>query len=197
MAYIVGKLKPNISTMKNEIWKPVKGYESMYEVSNYGRCRSLDRQVNSKHGTRTVYGQILRPDLSNNGYLRYSFSRSQNRCKISAHRLVAKHFIPNPENKPQVNHIDSDKTNNHVDNLEWVTMSENMKHDYKHNSRTSPYVKGEKHFNAKLTKKDVVKIKQLLNDSELNQSDIADKFNVCPSHISDIKREKRWAHIEV
>lgn len=111
----------------DEKWKPIAGYEGLYEISNFGRVRSLNkissdgRRVKGKllkTGVRDWYSGVT---LSKNNVIRYK----------SVHRLVAEHFISNPERKPFVNHIDGDKTNCNVSNLEWCTASENCKHAFK------------------------------------------------------------------
>lgn len=105
-----------------ELWKPVVGYEGSYEVSNLGRVRSLDR-FNSRG--YWIKGRQLALNKNQKGYLRVGlFDGCRQRLK-SVHRLVAEAFIPNSENKPQVNHLDEDKSNNAVTNLEWVTNKEN------------------------------------------------------------------------
>ena len=110
-----------------EEWRPVKGFEGYYEVSNLGRVRSLDR-VDSVGRVRI--GKILKQSAKNNGYMHLVLSANGIKKNAHAHRLVAQAFIPNPLNKMDVNHIDGDKTNNKVDNLEWATRSENQKHAY-------------------------------------------------------------------
>ncbi len=104
-----------------EIWKDINGYEGIYQVSNYGRVKSLDRFVNGSHNNlKPVKGKILKAEKTKWGYLQVSLCRAglkHQRYKV--HRLVADAFIPNPQNLPQVNHKDEDKTNNRLDNLEW------------------------------------------------------------------------------
>lgn len=97
-----------------EIWKPVPNYETLYEVSNLGRVRSLFR-----------YKKVLKPSPITNGYLTVELWKNKQRKRIGVHRLVAMCFCKNPNNKPFVNHIDETKTNNCADNLEWVTHVEN------------------------------------------------------------------------
>ena len=100
-----------------EIWKDVVGYEGLYKISNTGRVKSVKRD------------KILKEQLNERGYLRVSLSKNNKQKIYSVHRLVMITFIGYEEGK-QVNHIDGDKTNNRLDNLEWTTQSENMKHAY-------------------------------------------------------------------
>lgn len=99
------------------IWKDIKGYEDLYAVSNTGLVKGKK------------YNRVLKPEISK-GYAKVSLCKKGKTSKQSIHRLVASHFIPNPDNKPQVNHINGDKLTNTAINLEWVTCSENHKHAY-------------------------------------------------------------------
>lgn len=113
-----------------EIWKPVEGFNT-YEVSDRGRVRSLSHRVPSgiRNNTHTTkYGRTLKQSQKKNGYFAVVLYEADNRKTISVHRLVAKTFIPNPDNKPTVNHINGVKTDNRSTNLEWCTQTENMQH---------------------------------------------------------------------
>lgn len=107
---------------KEEIWKPITGYEGLYEVSNKGRVKRLERAIVDSIGRkRHLRERILKNSLKSCGYIYVNLYNGDKRV----HRLVAEAFIPNPENKPEVNHKDEVKTNNCVENLEWVTAKEN------------------------------------------------------------------------
>lgn len=113
--------------MKNEIWKPVKGYEGLYEVSNFGRVRSFDRVVVDKNGRKLHYsGKIMTQNKTFDGYPNITLGTYNNKRTITIHRLVAEAFIPNPLNLPQVNHKDEDITNNVCTNLEWCDNGYNV-----------------------------------------------------------------------
>jgi hypothetical protein len=115
-----------------ETWKPIKGYEGWYEVSNLGNVRSLDRKVDFDDGRYANYkGKTLKTSLNNNGYYTTSLWKNSKSKIAYIHRLLAENFIPNPENKRLVNHIDGNKLNNHISNLEWVTVLENVRHSQK------------------------------------------------------------------
>lgn len=102
------------------------GYEGIYQVSSYGRIRSLDRTMTYSNGNTHFYkGHIIHGFVKPNGYKAVDLSNHMKKEKKHVHRLVAEAFIPNPENKPEVNHLDEDKLNNRADNLAWVTSSEN------------------------------------------------------------------------
>lgn len=107
------------------VWRPITGYNYFYEASNIGNVRSIDRIVTDKNGVSYYRkGKELSKNLDRKGYVRVQIQGKW----VPVHRLVAEAFIPNPENKPQVNHIDCNKQNNHVANLEWVTNKENHAH---------------------------------------------------------------------
>lgn len=102
--------------MKKEYWKPVVGYEGLYEVSNWGRVKSI----------RFGKERILKPFTNKDGYLLVTLSKNGTHKKFQVHRLVALHFLPNPDNLPEVNHKDENKLNNNAENLEWCNRKFNI-----------------------------------------------------------------------
>lgn len=109
-----------------ENWKPVIGYEGLYEISNKGLIRSIDRVIQRNGASHRIKGRILSIYTDNLGYQRITLSKEGKLHTMCIHKLVAEAFIPNPENKPCIDHIDTNPSNNCVDNLRWCTHSENM-----------------------------------------------------------------------
>lgn len=108
-----------------EIWKPVKGYEGLYEVSNKGNVRSVDRYVRNDKQYRLLKGKPMKTFPNLYGYLKTNLYKNGQRKLHSVHRLVAEAFIPNPSNLPCIDHINTIKTDNRVENLRWCTNKEN------------------------------------------------------------------------
>lgn len=138
--------------MENEIWKDIPGYIGKYQASNLGRIKSLSRRINSKAlNGRVIKERILKHYTKPNKYQSIDLGQRNTR---SIHRLVAMAFLPNPLNKPCVNHIDGNPSNNKVENLEWCTYSENELHSHrvlgkKPSIPAHVYLKGKKCQNSK------------------------------------------------
>lgn len=114
-----------------EIWKDIENYEGFYQVSNLGRVKSMERIVNAgAGGKRIVKERIMKQGYNQGGYLSATLSKNFISKTTSTQRLVAKAFIPNPENKAEVNHINCIRDDNRVSNLEWNTKSENIRHSF-------------------------------------------------------------------
>ena len=156
--------------MSEEVWDHIPGYKYEYGVSTYGRLMDLSNgnYLNTKNG---------------NGYIRPAL----NGVKKYGHRVVAEVFIPNPDNKPCVNHKDSNRSNNHVDNLEWCTRKENQQHGVDFGNM--PY--GESCSWSKLTSIDVLYIRWWYNKG-YTQVSLAKCYSVSSSTIGEIVNYKIW-----
>lgn len=114
---------------KVEEWRQAESHGVLFEVSNYGNIRTVDRHRTTKRGKQVlVKGHAIKQKINRHGYPYINIKVKKTTKSIRTHRLVAMAFIPNIEDKPQVNHIDFDRTNNNVENLEWCTAKENMRH---------------------------------------------------------------------
>lgn len=129
---------------EKEMWKDVSGYEGLYQVSSFGNVRSLDREIIMNGGKITRRKGKMKKTSITRGYPIIGLSKDGKAKKYLVSRLVAIHFIENAENKPEVNHVDENKENNHFSNLEWVTAKENANHGTR-NKRISEYVKMNPH----------------------------------------------------
>lgn len=137
-----------------ELWKNIKGYEDRYQISNLGSVKSLTRNAkhNCKKGTILLKGKILKDWKTNNRYKMVVLVKPGTRKYFLVHRLLAQAFIPNLENKRCVHHKDDDKTNNIINNLEWLTHAENNKHAYQSGLRISAWLGkfGKDHHSSKV-----------------------------------------------
>ena len=123
-----------------EIWKDISDYEGYYQISNLGRVKSLEKTLIIS-GKKCVYKALIKKNgISKRGYWEVSFYKNGKGCRKKTHRLLAICFIDNPKNHPQVNHIDGNKLNNKISNLEWVNNRENSCHRVKNSNCTSKYV---------------------------------------------------------
>lgn len=188
-----GHLEDALNTNTTEQWKPVVGFEGLYEVSDMGRVRSLDRYIrHPKGGLAHIAGCVLtlRPGTSTSTYLRIGLCKNGVKSQHSVHRLVAMAFLPNPENKPQVNHKEKPKTDNRVSNLEWATRPE----DDAHKTANGWDTPGAKNGMAKLTEAQVIEIRNLRKQGWPLQ-ELATRYGVDQSNISAIVLRKSWYHI--
>lgn len=132
--------------MSGETWKPVPGYEGLYDVSNFGRVKSLARVIDAKtkNGNvckRKIGGTILIPGKDGHGYFHINLCRNGKRKYAAIHRIVAEAFLPKVDGKEYINHKNSDFTNNAVCNLEWCTSSENNLHGWTKGKRIATQAK--------------------------------------------------------
>lgn len=173
--------------MNDEIWKPIEGYEGLYEISNLGRVKSLGRT--NRGGTKPE--KIMRQQKQWTGYLQLGLTGLDGKQRYKkVHRLVATAFIPNPENKPMVNHKNGIKDDNRVENLEWVTASENHLHAFKELGKAGGTgKKGKASTRRILTDEQAEAIR---NDTRTHEA-IAQEYGISPSTVSNIKNRVTYA----
>jgi hypothetical protein len=183
----------DLALLKPELGRfyPVPGFEGLYEISIDGRIRSLDRRVRSRGGTRIIPGKQLTVQISN-GYPAIIARRNCKSVRLAVHRALAQLFIPNPGAKPCINHIDGDKANFALSNLEWCTHRENMRHAFDTGLVSRPASgPGEKSPAARLSWGDVREIRRAVSNGTPRQA-LAAKYGVCKSNINQIVRGDTW-----
>jgi len=163
-----------------EIWKDITGYNGFYQISNFGRVKSFFKDKK---------GVILKTHPTRLGYININLKNKN----LSIHRLVAFAFVKNIDckTKKEVNHFDGNKANNHFTNLKWCTRSENTKHAWDTGLREAKT--GDDHHNSKLSKIQVLKIRELKNQKTQRQK--AEMFDVCPVTIWRIHNNKIYRNI--
>lgn len=177
--------------MENEIWRELTCYNlgGKYAVSNLGRVKTL--KCRNRWGWYFPKKERILFQLENtDGYMQISLYTIDNALKsFKVHRLVAAAFIPNPENKPQINHLNSIRSDNRVDNLEWCTASENQKHSHLFGFARDN--NGENSISAKLTEQDAIEIYKSYEPNKV----LSKKFNVHPDSIENIRQGKTWSSV--
>lgn len=181
-----------IESLENEMWKPVVGYENSHEVSNKGRLRSIPRDVASRGGITRWRGKLISARLDQDGYPRPTLQVNKKRYYKLLHRLVAMAYIPNPDNKSCVNHIDGNKLNNNVENLEWCTVSENNNHAFRTGLKNNEHSTGERCNWAKLKQWQVNEIRRDYDKKTCNQKILADRYGIRDNTVSLIINNKTW-----
>lgn len=175
-----------------EEWRDIPDYEGMYQVSDLGRVKSLQRKterIHSKSRIKLIKEIIRKQSKEKDGYLQVCLKKDLKAKTFKTHRLVATLFIDNPKNKPQVNHKNSIKTVNHVFNLEWNTSKENINHALDFGLMP----RGEKSYNTTLTEKQVLEIRKI--GKSFLQREIGKMYGVSEETIGLILRRKTWRHI--
>lgn len=167
-----------------ETYKDIKGYEGIYQVSNLGNVKRLNYRGTGKE-------RLLKNYLGCVGYYKICLSKDGKVTTVNIHRLISQTFIPNPENKPQVNHINGIKTDNNIKNLEWVTSKENMQHA--HDTGLIISSKGEHRSLSKLTEIQVLEIRKI--GKLKTQIELSRMYNVDQSLISYVLNNKIWKHV--
>ena len=136
----------------SEIWKDIPGYEGYYQVSNFGRVKSIPRKVYCNGGFHISKEKIMKQDQNKSGYWRAHLLKDKVAKTLLVHRLVAKAFLPNPDSLPDINHKDENPSNNYVDNLEWCTEKYNMNYGTAIERRKVSFVRNESFKKANATK---------------------------------------------
>ena len=176
-----------------EEWKPVPGFESLYEVSALGNVRSLDRFVRSRWGTpKRVEGTQKSFSSTKFGYLSVHLYSGGRCTKWFVHRLVATVFLSNEQKLPQVNHLDGDKSNNAASNLQWCSGSENCMHAIR--EELYAQAKGERCSTAKITEDDVRDIRLKVAQGFMHK-ELADIYGIGRKAITKIVNHQRWKHV--
>ena len=170
----------------NEQWAPMVDFEGWYEISDLGRIRRV------KGGPGTFVGKVLKLEANNRGYWYAQPCKECKRHKFLIHRLVMAAFVGPCPDGIQVNHIDGDKENNRLDNLEYMTQSENMVHGRGLGLFSS--IGGEKNGNAILTEENVHEIRRRLKYE--SPKAIAERFNISRGNIYSIKNGTRWSSLK-
>lgn len=167
-----------------EEWKYIEGYEGLYKISSFGNVFSCR------------IGRLLKIHLcpKGNGYFQANLSKKGKVKTLSVSRLVAKHFVENPENKPEVNHKDLNSRNNRMENLEWTTHAENVAHAMENYPFGTFYVPGELHRDAKHTTEQVLKVRAL-KESGMKLRDISDLMKIPFDTVCCMVYRKSWKHI--
>ena len=179
----------SLEDCEGELWKAVKGYEGIYEVSNYGRVKSISRIALKRSGgiKRTTKPFILKSVLEA-GYKYVRITKNYKRKKLKTARIVAFAWIDNPDNKPQVNHKNGIRYNDTVENLEWVTAKENSIHAVE--TGLSPIIGGQ-HWKSLLTNDEAVDIAT----SELSRKELMDKYQIGYHIVERIQKGTSWSRI--
>ncbi len=171
-----------------EEWRPVSGFEGLYEVSSQGSVRRVGPDAS---GRRRYIGLVLSGGITKPGYVNYILWKNRKGTNVLGHRVVAKAFTgPCPQGK-QINHKNRDKTDNRIENLEYVTPSDNYRHALATGHKA---VHGSQHHNSKLTEQAVREIRQLFAAGQ-SDTGIADQFGVARTIINRIRNGHWWKHV--
>ena len=180
--------------LKFEKWEDIPNYEGQYQISNLFRFRSLDKYVS--FGKNSAYTRLKKGKLLSKGtngkYPTIRMWDSNKEKSILLHRLIASIYLPNNDNKIEVNHINGNKSNFHPFNLEWATPSENQLHAYNYGLKKAYNRDGSSNSNAKLTNDKVIAIRTLFNSGLYKKSILSKMFNIDASCITDIINYKSW-----
>lgn len=172
-----------------EIWKDISGYEGLYQVSNKGRVKS----TGGRHGGFSC--DIILKSHFQKGYHKLRLYKDNTWHNFLVHRLIAIAFIPNPYNKPYINHINGNRSDNRIENLEWCTQKENIVHA--HLLNLCPIRNGESIGTSKLKEFEAIEVYKLYHSKKYTNAQIAKMFNIDPTNVSTIGLRKSWKHLQM
>lgn len=179
---------------KLEVWKPIKDYEGIYEISNLGRLKSLSRTIRMNNGKqRNLKTKILKP-ISLGNYQGFQLTNDSGSKKFYTHRLVCAAFIGEPEGDCiTVNHKDGDKYNNVLSNLEWTSYSDNLKHSYETGLNKNT---GERSHYSKFSEEVVEEVRRMYSTGNFKQSELSDIYGISRMQIHRIVKFKSRKNIK-
>jgi hypothetical protein len=167
--------------------KDIKGFEGLYAITDDGRVWSYPKRGGTKNG------KWLKFFIDNGGYKNYVFSRKTKRTSHKCHRLIAKAFIPNPNNLPEINHKNCNKLDNRIPNLEWCSKLDNMRHAYK--NKLIPIIFGKRHGMSKMDNDKIIEIRKRYDTGLFSQRKLASMFGLAQSSIGSILRKETWIRV--
>lgn len=173
-----------IPDLDGEIWKPFPDFEDILLISNKCRVKRIQHRKNKTE-------KLIKPVMDSGGYFQICFCHKGKPYQPSFHRCVAKAFIPNPENLPEVDHINDDKSDNRPENLMWSTKVENIRKAWKTGAAKAR--KGTSHHNSKLTEQTVLEIRSLY--PKLSRKELSVRFEITISLVDKIIYRQRWKHL--
>lgn len=182
----------NTQNAEREEWRDIKGYEGLYQISNFGNCRSLGRaNIYKDNRVHVLNGKNLK------SYIRGKYScvmlyKNKLGKNFYLHVLVIENFIGNKPFGKQVNHIDGNKNNNRIDNLEYITPSENMFHS----SKLGLAVTGERHYCHKLTESKVIEIRKRYKEGNVTVRALAREYGVTQRTMQQVIEKSTWRFIK-
>lgn len=181
----------SLENIDGEIWKDIPGFEGLYQASNLGRIKSLERWYQSANLLK-MPENIKTQRINHKGYLYLHLCKNGKKWATTVHKLIALTFIgEKPYPKVTINHIDANKLNNKVENLEYCSVKENIQH---YRREVNDFV-GINHPMARLTETDVLNIRKEYTELKTKQKDIAAKYNITQVMVSRIIRRIAWTHI--